>query len=232
MVCATCVNVNSVFGRLDPEVPVLNLGSQFRDLLRAIGKRLAVVELQQCTTVALRQAIILARGKHDTARGIVLLKCAACVRTYLHYEHVLYSELGTNPKQRRSNAATVCIRQFGEIAGAHEDFRLRQLPPQLGIARKRGHEAEMNGIEDWIEDRLNAALGSTLCRPQERIEVSVTRRHQHWRGSCFRGEIERALVETEQELSACQSARPKFFAFGRIDADRKILSAQSAHRIL
>src|SRR5262245_17889538 len=162
----------------------------------------------------------------------MFLEGAARVRAYLHHKYVADSELGTNPKQSGSNAATVCIRQFGEIAGAHEDFRLRQLPPQLGIARKRGHEAEMNGIENWIEDRFNAALGSTLCRPQERIEVSVTRRYQHRRGSCFRGDIERALVETEQELSACQSARPKFFAFGRIDADCKILRAQSAHRIL
>src|SRR4029453_7548821 len=170
--------------------------------------------------------------KHNTARSIMFLEGAVRVRAYLHHEHVADSELGTNPKTRRSNAATVCIRQFGEIAGAHENFRLRQLPPQLGIARKRGHEAEMNGIENWIEDRLDAALGSALCRPQERIEVSVTRRYQHRRASCFRGEIERGLVETEQELSACQPARPKFFAFGRIDADRKILHAQGAHRVL
>src|SRR5262245_26169255 len=183
-------------------------------------------------TVALRQTIVLARGKHDTARGIMFLQRTARVRAYLHHEYVADSELGTDPKQRRSNAATVCIRQFGEIAGAHENFRLGQPSPQFRIARKRGHEAEMDGVENWIEDHLDAALGSGLCRSQERIEVSVTRRYQHRRGPRFRSDIERALVETEQELSACQSARPKFFAFGRIDADRKILRAQSAHRIL
>src|SRR5215510_12253576 len=123
---AARVNVNSIFGRLDPEVLVLNLGRQFGNLLRAIGKRLTFVELQQCTAVALRQAIILARSKHNTARGIMFLEGAARVRAYLHHEYVANRKLGANPEKSRSNAATVRIRQLGEIAGAHENFRLRQ----------------------------------------------------------------------------------------------------------
>src|SRR5262245_59275093 len=103
------VNVNSVFGRLDPEVSVLNLGGQFGDLLWAIGKRPAVVKLEQCTAVTLGQTIVFAGGEHNATRGIVLLKRAACVRAYLHDEHVPDGEFGTDTKQRGSNAATVGV---------------------------------------------------------------------------------------------------------------------------
>src|SRR5262249_5156770 len=123
-----------------------------------------------------------------------------------HHKQLRNAELGTIPNKPGITAPAICILYSGKIAGAHKDFRLRQQPPQLSVTRKRLHEAEMNGVEDRIEDRADAAFGGGLRRTQERIEVTMARRHQHWRGPGFSGEIKRCLIETKEELRACQSA--------------------------
>src|SRR5262249_17574713 len=96
LVNAACINVNSILGRLDPEIPILDLGGQIGDLLCTVGKWLAIMQLQQRAAITLRQAIVLARSKHNTTRRIVLLECAARMRAYLHHENVTDSEFEAN----------------------------------------------------------------------------------------------------------------------------------------
>ena len=57
-------------------------------------------------------------------------------------------------------------------------------------------------------------------------------RHQHRCSARFGGEVKRRFVEAEEELRTRLSARTQFLAFGGIDADHKLLGAQSVNGIM
>src|SRR5262249_50426844 len=110
-----------------------HLRGELGDLFRAIGKRLAIVELQQGIAIALRQAMIGARGKHDATRRVMLLKCPARVRANLDHEYVADPEFRTDAEKSSRYAAAVGVRQLSEIASPHENFRVRQPPAQFRV---------------------------------------------------------------------------------------------------
>src|SRR5215470_11373195 len=127
--------MDPIFGCLDPEISVFYLGSELGDLLRGVGKRLAIMQLQQGGAIALRQAVVIARSKHDATCCVMFLKCPARVRTYLDHENVADGEFRTNAEKRGSYAAAIGVGELREIASPHENFCLRQPSAQLRIPR-------------------------------------------------------------------------------------------------
>ena len=126
------------------------------------GVRPLVVDLQQRVGIALGQRVIGPRREHHAPRRVVLLHRAARVRTDLHGQEIANAQLRAQAQQRGGDAGEFRVGQFGEIAGAHHDFRLRLQAAQLDIARERGGEAKMDRIENGIEDEADffrAGLG-------------------------------------------------------------------------
>src|SRR5262249_37201655 len=171
------------------------------------------------------------RRKHDTTRGVVLLKCATRVRTYLYHENVADGEFGTYSEKRGSHSAAVGVRQFREIASSHENFRLRQSSAQFRIARERVHEAKMKGIRGGRGVGFGAPFGGRLRCSGEGVETAVACGHQHRDAPCSDRDVEARLVEAEQELRTRHSSSTQLVPIRGIDAHYKIFCAQGMNSI-
>ena len=77
----------------------------------------------------------------------------------------------------------------------------------------------MDRIEHGIGDIGPARLLHALDRPQQRGEIAGLHRHQHRDGLGPQGEIDRVLVEAQQEIGAGLGAAPEFGWRGAVDAD-------------
>ena len=159
--------MDAVLGGFDAKIGILDRRGKFRDLARRIGKRLALVQSEQRAAVTLGNARVLACREHHAARGVMLLDRAARMRADLHDEQVVNEKLRANAEQDRGDAVGIGVGQFGQVARAHEQLCRGKPPAQLGIAREKIHEAEMNWIENRIEDRGHSASIGLRRRSQQ-----------------------------------------------------------------
>ena len=77
----------------------------------------------------------------------------------------------------------------------------------------------MDGIEDRIEDAGDSASLRDFRAAQERVEIAVRGRDQHRNGAAFPRDVERILLQAQQEIGAGPRAAPEFVHFGGVDAD-------------
>src|SRR5262249_14134667 len=144
--------------------------------------------------------MVIARRKHDTTRGVVLLKCATRVRTYLYHENVADGEFGTYAEKGGSHSAAVGVRQFREIASSHENFRLRQPSEQSQLSRERLQKTKMNGINDGTAVSLAATLAARLRCSKRGSEFAVGGGHKKGGGPCCARDVEPLPVGAEKNL--------------------------------
>ena len=84
-------------------------------------------------------------------------------------------ELRADSEQQRRDANRVGIGQLRQVAGAHQHFRVGQVRAHLAIARERLGEAEMDGIDDRVEDGAEASLLRLFSGAIKRGEIAVLR---------------------------------------------------------
>ena len=124
------------------------------------------------------------------------------------------------------------VGQLGQVAGAHQQFGMRQRAAQFGVARQRGHEPEMDRVEDRIEQRCDAALVCGLGGTQQRRQVTMGCRNEHRRHRSASRDIERVLGQAQQKIRARANRASQFAHIGRIDADRKSRAGELSYRVL
>ncbi len=188
------------------------------------------MQREERVAVAARQAPVLARGEHQPARRIVLLQGAARVRADLHAEHVADAKLGADAEEQGRDAERIGVGQLGEVARAHQDFHFRPEPPELSIAKERGGEAEMDGIEDRIGEIAEPPRLGGIDRPQQRIEVAGNCRDEDRHGAALVGYRKRRFRQAEQKVRAGPVAAPELVRIGGVHADPKTLELQRANR--
>ena len=157
------VNVDAVGRGGDAPVAVGGGRRECGDVRRRLRKRLTVVHLQQPIGIAARQFGVGAGGKHHAPPEIVLGHGTARVRAHLHHQHIADGEFGADAEQHCGNAGAVGVGKLGKVAGTHQDLGIRQSRTQRGVAQQRGREAEMDGVENRIEQTTDAA-GSRQVR--------------------------------------------------------------------
>ena len=133
--------------------------------------------------------------------------------------------------QNRRDAGAVGIRQFGEIAGAHQQLDLRPAAARLDEAADRPGETEMDRVEHRIGDEGDACPLCCGDGAPERIQIAGNRRDQHRRHLVLESQRQRVLVEAEKIVRPCPRADRKFIRAGRVDADGKPLRLQFPHRL-
>ena len=102
--------------------------------------------------------------------------CSSTVRTRvradMHGQHVADAELRADAGQHRRDAGAVGVGQFGQIAGAHQDFDVRPAPARLDEA------AERRAKPKWIGSSTGSAMKAMPARlggldgAPERIEIA------------------------------------------------------------
>ena len=130
----------------------------------------------------------------------MLLDGAVRMRAHLHDKEIADAQLGTDPSSIAVTPLESGVGEFSQVAGAHQNFGLRQPFAQLRIARQRSHEAEVNRIDHRIEDRLDAAALGHCGGAQQRGDVAVRGGDEHGDRAGVGREIERELGEAEQEV--------------------------------
>ncbi len=155
----------------------------------------------------------------------------ARMRAHLHDKHIADGKFRAEAEQQRRDAARIGFGQLGEIAGAHHDLGLRQEPARLDIARQRGGKAEMNGIEDRIDDERDVGRRRRFRRADERSEIAMRFRDQNRRNGKFLRNVQSLFGEAQEIVGAGGSAAFEFGPVGRIDADLMPRRFQRAHAL-
>ncbi len=213
------IDVDAVLGDLDAEVPVAHLARDRGDFVRRLREGPPRVHGQKPVGVVLRQIAFGPARIHDAASEIMFLDRAARVRAHLHHEHVLDVQLRGNAEQNRGDAGRIGVGQLGEVAGAHQHLGIGTLAPHLGVALKRRHEAEIDGVEHGI-DEIGPALGVERVHGAiERSHVAMLLRDEHRDGRDLIGDGEGRFVEAQKKIGAGLAAAPELVRVGGIDAD-------------
>ena len=104
-----------------------------------------------------------------------------------------------------SNVVTpteVGVGQFRQVPSAHQHFRVGQARAHFAIARERLGEAEVDGIDNRVEDSAEAPLLCLVSGAIKGGEIAMLGRNQH--RSCARlfGDRETMLGEAEKIIGA------------------------------
>ena len=95
------------------------------------------MDLQQAGMIAARQRTVVPRGEQDAAGEVVLLDRPHRMRADMDGEHVADVQLRAEPGEQRRDAGTVGVGEFGEVAGAHQQFDFRPAAARLDEAAER-----------------------------------------------------------------------------------------------
>jgi hypothetical protein len=79
--------------------------------------------------------------------------------------------------------------------------------PEFRVSLQRGREAEMDRIEDRVEDRRNAAFFGRLGRAQQGLQIAVIGRNEHRGCVTVAGDIEGVFGEAQQKAAPALAAR-------------------------
>src|SRR5579872_2168446 len=225
------IDMEAIFGGFDPKIQIFHLGRQFGDFIGRIWKRLSIVQLQQRSRIVSRQAGIFARRIKNSPRNVMLLDGAPRMWTDLYREDIAYAQFGTHAEQHRGHASRIGVCQFGKIARSHEDFRIRQPSAQFDIARQRRRKAEMDGIEDWVQNTGDPEARGAFGELRQGVEIAVLGRDQYRGCARFEGEVEPILLEAQEKIGAGASAAREFVPLGGIDADAKADAFQRLYAV-
>ena len=165
-----------------------------------VEERAPVAQRHQARIVALRQAAVGLGGEHDAARQLGLGDRAAAMRADLDHQDIADRQLGDHAHQGHGDAGRVGVGELGEVAHAHQHLDLGQAPAQLVIAHDRGREAEMDRVEDRVGQERPAGRAQPLAGSDQAVQLAVAGRDQHRHGVGLEGEVERVLVQAEQEV--------------------------------
>src|SRR5205823_12296076 len=105
------------------------------------------------------------------------------------------AKLRAKTEKDRRDAARIRLGQFGEIAGPHHHFRIRQAPPRLNVASKRLRKPEMDRVKDRIGYKGKIAPLRLAGRADKRNEIAMRGRHKNRHCARSLREVEAALVE-------------------------------------
>ena len=190
------------------------------------------MQAEELVGVALGQLGIGARGEHHAPRDVVLFVGAPGMGAHLHHEHIPDAQLRGDAEQHGGDPGRIGVGELGEIAGAEQDLALRPLAPKLGIALERGHETEIDGIEDGVGEIGAAFLVERVHGAIERGHVAMILGDQHRRRGHLIGDVQRLLVEAEQIVGACLASAQQLIRIGGVDARLVAVLLERADRLL
>ena len=216
-------------GDLDPPVGVADLGRRRLDLGRAVEHRSPVAQRHQPWIVALRQAPVGLGGEHDPPRQLGLGDRPAAMRADLDHQDIADRQLRDHAHERHGDAGGVGVGELGEVAHPHQHLDLGQAAAQLVIAHDRGREAEMDRVEDRVGEERPARPQQPFAGLAQAVQLAVAGRDQHRHGIGLEGEVERVLVQAEQEVGPGPRTPPQLRLIAGIDADQPALRLERLH---
>ena len=197
-----------------------------------LSERSPVAQRQQPWIVALRQAAVGLGGEHDPPGQLGLGDRPAAMRADLDHQDVADRQLRDHAHERHGDAGGVGVGELGEVAHPHQHLGLGQAAPQLVVAHDRGREAEMDRVEDRVGEERPARRSSRSQAGDQAVELAVAGRDQHRHGIGLEGEVERVLVQAEQEVRPGPRPRRSSSPDRRIDADQPALRLERLHGLL
>ena len=225
-------DMDAVLGDLDAEILVAHLLCGLLDLLRRQGKWPARMQAEEVVGIALGQFGVGAGSKHHAPGDIVLFVGAPGMGADLHHEHVPDAELRGDAEKHGGGPCGVGVGQLGEIAGAEKDLALRPCAPEVRVTLERGHEAEIDRIEDGVGEIGAALFVERVHGAIERGHVAMILGDQHRRRGHLIGDMQRLLVEAEQIVGARLASAQQLVRVRGIDARRVAVLLECANRLL
>src|SRR6266851_6386530 len=232
MVAVAVIDMNPIGGDFDTEICITYCLRRLGDLGRRRRKGLAVAQAGEAGIDADRQLPELLRRMHDAPRAIGFADRRPAMRALAYGEDVGNAEFGDDAEKDGVDAGRIRLRQFGEIADAHQDAGFRPTATQLRIARQRGGESERDGIKDRIEDERTPSPIQRVGGAAQRIEIARLGRDEHRQSAHLGKEVKHGLVEAEHEFRSGASGTPELVAIGGVDADREAGTVQRSDRVL
>ncbi len=187
---------------------------------------------QQAVVDVLGQAVHRFCRIHDPPRQIRLAHRLAGVFADLGGEDGADFQLRTQAQQHRVDAHGVGVGQFGQVAHAHHDLHAGIAAAGFVVACQRVGKAEMDGVEDGIDDEFAAFRPHPGDGPVQRVQIAMFGGNQDRRGGHRVGDPQRVFVQAQQEIRPGLAAAQQIPVFQGIHADLEAFRLQRGDGLL